>query len=321
MPNLFHQKTACLTLLGSLVNTSLLTASMAVQAEIVVILPQTGPMASASDSIRRGLQQANARNANKYTLRFVNVYGSQLTDVWKKNVKKDTQLVIGPLDKANVEQLIALQPTVPTLALNQIEKNHPNVYQFALSKEEDAQALTKRMQFDGITELLVLSDARSRNMTQSFYDAMKLLWGDKMKDISRVPSVLPKQQGILLLGSGQWLTQQKVPAVRSYTLPYAIDEKLPLAQGLTFCDTPALYAAQWSDVLDAYRQKPVSMPYQRLLAFGGDAWQIADTLQTAKKGRVTEFRGRTGQIRIVDNVIFRQPQCFQADSGVVKILP
>ena len=290
-------------------------------AEIVVILPQTGAMASASDSIKRGLVQANQRNGNKYNFKFVDIRGQKVADIFKKNLTKTTQMVIGPLDKANVEQLVALNPSVPALALNQIDRSAPHVYQFALSKEEDAQALTKRMQIDGINRLYVLIDPKSRAITQSFYDAMSLLWGNKMQLVSTVPNTLTPQQGVLWLGSGQWLSQQSVPKTHSYTLPYAIEEKLPLAQGLTFCDTPALYAAQWSDVLEAYRQKPVTMPFQRLLAFGGDAWQIADTMLTAKSGRIVEFKGRTGHIRMVDNVIFRQPQCFQADQGTVKILP
>lgn len=297
-----------------------LTLSVFAHAEIVVILPQTGAMANAADSIKRGLIQANINNANKYQFRFVNSNKRALSEIWKKEVNKKTTLVIGPLDKNEVNQLVAIAPSVPTLALNQVDRLHPNVYQFALSKEEDAQALTKRMQFDGITTLAVLIDEQNRPSTKAFYEAMRQLWGNKLVMVNTIPSTLTVKQGLLLLGDGKWLNQLKLPTNRIYTLPFAIDERLPLPQGLVFCDTPALYAAQWSDVMTAYRQKPVTMPYQRLLAFGGDAWQIADTLQQRNNGRVIEFKGRTGQIRLVDNLIFRQPQCFQADQGTVKIL-
>ncbi|MCH4246561.1 MAG: penicillin-binding protein activator [Acinetobacter populi] len=299
---------------------STVAVSAMAQAEILVILPETGAMASATDSIKRGLIQANHQSSNKYKFKFVDIHQQPLSSILQKNVSKTTELVIGPLDKQNVEQLLKLQPKIKTLALNQVSGKAANVYQFALSKEEDALALTKRMQWDGIDNLIVLRDPDTIEQTQSFYDAMVQLWGNKMEVKEKLPFFSKKKQGVLLLGSGKWLTQQKLPSKNIYTLPFAIEEKQPIPEGMIYCDTPALYTGQWSDVMDAYKQKPVTMPFQRLIAFGGDAWQIADALQNRKNNSVVEFKGRTGQIRIVDNIISREPQCFQSQKTAVKAL-
>ncbi|MEG2267911.1 MAG: hypothetical protein RSC68_26740, partial [Acinetobacter sp.] len=61
---------------------------------------------------------------------------------------------------------------------------------------------------------------------------------------------------------------------RMYTVANAISEQHKLPQGIKFCDVPVLYLADWPDVLQAYVKEPVDMSYQRLIAFGGDAWQI-----------------------------------------------
>ena len=53
--------TATLTMMSSVCLSTL------AQAEILVILPETGTMANASDSIRRGLVQANHNADEKYT--------------------------------------------------------------------------------------------------------------------------------------------------------------------------------------------------------------------------------------------------------------
>lgn len=284
-------------------------------AEILVILPETGPMASASESIKRGFVQANQLSTYKYQIKFVNVNTQPLADILKKYVSKSTELVVGPLDKQNVEQLIALQPKVKTLALNQVDSRANGVYQFALSKDEDALALTKRMQWDGVERISVFRDPKSIAQTQSFFDAMQELWGDKLQVKDGIPLFLRGNQAVLLLGGNEWMMQQKLPKKQIYTLPYAIAENVKLPEGLVYCDTPALYTGQWEDVISAYRQQPVTLPFQRLIAFGGDAWQIADQLKKQKSEQPIEFLGRTGKIRIVGGIIERQPQCFRSEAS------
>ena len=290
-----------------------LGVTMCANAEILVILPETGPMASASESIKRGFASANKQANNKYDIRYINVTKTPLSSIIKTQVSKTTQLIVGPLDKKDVEQLVKLQPKVQTLALNQVHAYNKNVYQFALSKEEDALALTKRMQWDGVDSIVVLRDGKTRAQTQSFYDAMLQLWGDKMQIKESLPKSLKANQGVLLIGDYQWLAQQKnLPNKKIYTLPYAIHEKAQLAEGLVYCDTPALYVNQWQDVIAAYQQKPVDLPFQRLIAFGGDAWQLADHLVKHKPEQVIEFQGRTGKLRVVGSILERQPQCFMS---------
>ncbi len=91
----------------------------------------------------------------------------------------------------------------------------------------------------------------------------------------------------------------------------AIEADQPVPMGVKFCDAPALYDAKWSDVMRAYEQNPVAMPYQRLMAFGGDAWHIAKQYLQEPKLKSIEFQGRTGLIKISDNQIHRIPHCYQ----------
>ena len=66
----------------------------------------------------------------------------------------------------------------------------------------------------------------------------------------------------------------------------------------------------WPDVVQAYRKNPVGMAYQRLLAFGGDAWQITQRSIEHPEGLNFEFQGRTGLIQISSNQIKRMPRCY-----------
>lgn len=60
------------------------------------------------------------------------------------------------------------------------------------------------------------------------------------------------------------------------------------------------------------------MPYQRLLAFGGDAWTITQMNLQKPTLQQASFEGRTGLIQIRGNHIQRTPHCFEqtAKGGV-----
>jgi len=91
-------------------------------------------------------------------------------------------------------------------------------------------------------------------------------------------------------------------------------------KGARFCDAPALYDLGWSDVIKAYQHNPVSMPYQRLLAFGGDTWHIAQQYLDEPNLKSIEFEGRTGLIKISNNHIQRIPHCYENTRKGIKTL-
>lgn len=283
------------------------------QAEVLIILPEKGAMALAAESVRDGIQAAYYAGKYQPTLRFVDNSERSISDILKNEVKKSTQLVIGPLSREEVEVLIQSKPKVKTLALNQVYKTSPNVWQFALSPDEDAMALTKRIQADGVTDLIVLTQDSRNSSTARFRDAMNRIWGAKLVDRATLPSKVFEQQGILLLGDYDWInTFKKLPQQRIYTVPLVIRANATLPTGLQFCDIPALYKSDWPELLKSYQQKQVTVPYQRLLAFGADAWVIASGIATDNKAQ--KIAGRTGQISVIDNVIQRQPSCMKVKS-------
>ncbi|TEU23904.1 penicillin-binding protein activator [Alkanindiges illinoisensis] len=291
------------------------------KAEVLIILPASGPMSVAASSVRDGIEAAYYAGNSRPVLRFVDNSQRAITDILKTEVKKNTQLIIGPLARNEVEALVQAKPAVKTLALNQVYKTEPNIWQFALSPDEDALAITKRIQTDGVSQLFVLTQDNQSGSTKRFRDAMNRILGGKLVNSNNVPRKLEPQQGILLLGDYDWLSQlKKLPNEKIYTVPLAIKENASLPVGLQFCDIPALYKADWPELLKAYQDKPTSVPYQRLLAFGGDTWNIASVILNNTSGKQPDtqqgqtIHGRTGTIRIVKNTIDRYPQCMKVEN-------
>ena len=304
--------------LTTLISVGLCAVGMA-RAEVVVLLPTTGALAHAAQSIQDGLNAAYYAANVRPTLRFVADDGQPLKSLLKRHISANTKLLIGPLDRQRVAELIKLNPSIPVLALNQVDSDAASVWEFALAPEEDAFALEMRIKAEGVNELLVLREAGQTN-TQRFEQALNQRWRGIWVEQKQVPAQLLPHQALLLLGRPQWISQLKgVPKQRVYTTALAVDPSVVLPNQIQFCDVTALYQPLWSELVKEQQQKPVPVGYQRLVAFGADAWQLA--MLMLAKAPSAEFMGRTGQLRLVGSQIERLPSCWIQQGQQLVQLP
>lgn len=290
---------------------SWLCIQTAAQAEVLVILPERGGMAVAAQSVRDGLLAAYYDRTVRPALRFVHDDDQQpIAQLVAQSISPQTQLVIGPLARERVEALIASAPQLPVLALNQVDASHPNVWEFALAPEEDVSRLMTLMRADGVREILLLKeDGQASN--GRFEQVLTTQWQGKLTPISQAPSSLKRGQGLLLLGSGAWLEMlNDLPTERLYSTAFAFNQVQPVKLGLQYCDIPALYRYEWPELIREAERKPVSIAYQRLVAFGADAWQLA--LLRLKQAPSANLSGRTGELSLRNHQIERAPDCRKA---------
>ena len=73
-----------------------------VHAEILVILPETGPMSRAGLSIKQGILNASHASKNQIPLKFVDSDQKPIKTILKQNVNKKTKMIIGPLARPDV---------------------------------------------------------------------------------------------------------------------------------------------------------------------------------------------------------------------------
>ena len=283
-----------------------------IQAEILVILPETGPMSRAGLSIKQGIMSAYQTANNNIPLKFVNSDQKALKLILKQDVNKRTKMIIGPLARPDVEALIDLKPKVPVLALNEVYPTYKNVWQYSLSKNDDALALLDYIHHDKVSKLYVVREKGTEADSINFLNALFANYMGEVDPVEVMPTAIGEQEGVLLLGSNHWLSGLKrLQKKYIYTQAIAVDEKKSLPKGMKFCDVPALYIPEWNDVVKADNDKPTSLPYQRLYAFGGDAWYIAEQFVLNPKVKNLSFNGRTGKIKIDGNRIERTPKCFE----------
>lgn len=75
---------------------------------------------------------------------------------WQAILALSPKLVISPLHKSDVQQLIQLSPKIPVIALNQIALSHSKVWQFAINTEQSVYQLALHLADKSMTDLLLL---------------------------------------------------------------------------------------------------------------------------------------------------------------------
>ena len=281
-------------------------------AEILVILPETGPMSRAGLSIKQGILNASHASKNEIPLKFVNSDQLTIKTILKKEVNKQTKMIIGPLSRPDVETLISSKPKIPVSALNEVYQTDKNVWQFSLSKNDDALALLDFIQNDKVTKLYIVREKGTETESINFLNALFANFMGEVDPVDEMPKAIGKNEGVLLLGSNNWLSSiDRLQDKHIYTQAIALDEKKTLPKGMKFCDVPAIYEKEWKEVVKANKELPSSFAFQRLYAFGGDAWYIAEKFVLDPQIKALSFNGRTGKIKIDGNRVERIPQCFE----------
>lgn len=141
-----------------------LSADLLQVARLAVLLPESGPLAPAAIAIRRGLEAAHHANQADYPPpELIFIDSSALTTAEQLlTAVQDSQaeLIIGPLDKDKVSTLATLPLAQPILALNAIEQSAANLFQYALSIEDEARdAATRAIQQDHRFALIITPES------------------------------------------------------------------------------------------------------------------------------------------------------------------
>lgn len=335
----------------------LLLANPLVQAtapKFAVMLPQSGRMAKAAEAIRDGLlaayYQDSATLAETPSLHFYDSADADIARLMQQVRDDGASLVIGPLDREHIETLIRLgtRLPLPVLALNRTEGQLENLFQFALAPEDELQRLASWMKSENIRHPLVLAatDEGSQRQLKIFQSS----WLGEASGALRVVLLDPARKGgvtasirdmvrsagaedALFLATPS-LARQVQPALTYYhsTLPLYSHSSAwdPVADvsgqkdldGVRFCDSPWMLDADMRPEQQALYQA-FSRPaggYDRLHAFGADAWTLALKWKTLQQGEPLALR--SGVILLdPSRHLRRTPTCAEVRNGNAVPVP
>ncbi len=131
---------------------------------IAVLLPRSGPYVNVAAAVRDGFMAAWYQQppADRPQLRFYDSGNLEETlRTYQQAVLQGAQRVVGPLDKDAVNMLMQLESLPqPVLALNQVEDQNrylPNLFQFGLAPEDEAEQVAERAWLEGHHRALILT--------------------------------------------------------------------------------------------------------------------------------------------------------------------
>lgn len=315
--------------------------------DIAVLLPQSGRMSKAAEAIRDGLLAAYYQDSDAASdspvLHFYDSDTAPPLALLHQARAAGADFVIGPLDRERVDALIKDAPLpLPVLALNVAPGEAAGVTEFALAPEDEIQRLVEWMHQQGVKRplLLVAPDEASQRQLRLLQAAWQqrhpaaapvfTLDAARKGGIAAAVKELLARQGAAtdaLVLATPALAQQVRPALayyrsslRLYSLaaawePAADAGALNDLEGLRFCDQPWMLEAARpeQEALYAARPRP-GASYDRLHAFGADAWTLARSWQALQEGESLPLR--TGLVRLEDgHTLQRVPTCAEVRNG------
>jgi outer membrane PBP1 activator LpoA protein len=132
---------------------------------IAILLPRSGPYKNVAAAVRDGFMAAWYQQPLEYRphLRFYDSSNPQdILRTYQQAVLQGAKMVVGPLNKQGVSMLLQLESMQqPVLALNQIDGEifnpHPNLFQFGLAPEDEAEQIAERAWLEGHQRALLLT--------------------------------------------------------------------------------------------------------------------------------------------------------------------
>jgi uncharacterized protein len=195
-----------------------LVATTTANTRVALLLPLTGPAAGQAGTIRDGFQAAYEQvpAANRPELKLYDTGALPPAEAISAARAAGSTFIVGPLLRDDVSAVAAMgAEPVPVLALNYLPVDRPapsGLYQFALSPENEARLVARRMIADGHHRGIALvpkgdwgsrvADAFSRELAadggsligQTEYDPGETDFGYQLQSILKVSDSVERQQ-------------------------------------------------------------------------------------------------------------------------------
>lgn len=317
-------------------------------AHLALLLPlRSAAFGRLADALRAGF--VTAATLDRSTPPSIVVHAdsddpAEIAHNYRAAVEQGARLIVGPLTRNGVNFLLReLRPGVPVLALNAPDDDGPwpdGFYAFSLQAEQEARQVARMAFSEGRRAALVISDAAalSQRIHKAFVDefvrhggraSSELLYRGSAADLAalREASVAGSADTVFLA-----LDAVQARVVRAYLTGRAQvfatsqvfdgqpgglrDTEL---NGVRFVDMPWLLQPDHPAVA-AYPRADSSArggtDFERLYAFGIDAYRIAAELMRAGSPPRDPLDGVTGLVYLAGRRFLREPTAAEFAEGV-----
>ena len=138
---------------------ALLSSELTTPLQAAVFIPLSGNLASQGQAIQYGILMSYKQSGSELKVKFYDTQSKAIAALYQQALAEGADMIIGPLLKDRVQALMALKPTVPVLALNELDKpvTGDKLYFFSLSASADAAQAARYLHQQGYRQPLVLA--------------------------------------------------------------------------------------------------------------------------------------------------------------------
>jgi outer membrane PBP1 activator LpoA protein len=314
--------------------------------QIALLLPLSGRAESVGVAVRDGfvaayLEQAAAARPR---LRIYDVAAQSVSSAYTQAIADGAGFVVGPLTKEDVAAIVPLSgQRTPVLALNFVADSMTtprNFYQFALSPEDEARSVARRVVADGRMKgvAIVPSSEWGNRVAAAFADELSRLGGsvldsqrfensqvdfsDMIKQVLQVHVVKGEPVThradvtfVFVAAASAGVARQILPQLKfhyagdvpvystsdSFEPDSAANSDL---DGMLFPDMPWMVADDpvTTQIRDGVRAAWPARTARRdrLYAFGFDAYRLVPALRAKSPAEASEISGVTGRLHLDD---------------------
>ncbi len=310
-------------------------------ARLAVLLPMSGTLASAGQSVRDGFLAAYyAETRQRPLLKFYDSAGTAAgaQAALSKALADGAQMLVGPLTREEVNGVLGQAGRLPVISLNRGATAPPiGTASFALLPEDEGADAANRLADRGLNRVLVVAargDGAQRSVS-AFRAQLRARGGEVVAEVpiaGEIPDLstqlgsfatgaTPPQAVFLVLDAGQARTiaaQLKLSAVAalpriatSQILNGANARSDVELDGIEYPELPWLLGQNIG--LPDSGSLSKSLPGargggQRLFAFGADAWMLVAYFERLYNDPSYAIRGATGELQIgMDGAVRRVP--------------
>ncbi|MBQ77782.1 MAG: penicillin-binding protein activator, partial [Cellvibrionales bacterium] len=154
--------------------------------KIALILPLSGPLSKAGIAVQDGVVAGyfNAKGHAWQPPKIISYDSHQqsIESIYQDIEREAIDLVIGPLQKNKLEQLVSLNPKVSVIALNYLTEttiSNPSIIQFGLAAEDEARQLANNARHHGHKNAIIIQSNAdwSRRAGLTFREQWAVLGG------------------------------------------------------------------------------------------------------------------------------------------------
>jgi hypothetical protein len=294
---------------------------------VAVLLPQSGALAGVSRDIIQGMQAARSGMGGDTTVQLYDVSAGGAVAQYQKAVADGSDIIVGPLDKESLAQLLA-QPQMlskPILSLNYLTStsNIPGaLYQFGLLPEDESRQIAEFTASRGQRSAIILAPASSwgERVSGAFRSAYQskggqILAAQTYSDapsssyVQDVQNALAAAQGrasmVFLAASPSQarllrpLLAAKAPSIPVYATSHIFSGRTDPSKdadldGIIYTEIPWVMESLQAGSLN-------NSTYPRMFALGMDAFLIAKNLSSIARNPGSRVNGKTGDISLMGN--------------------